>query len=122
MKELTTDKWQLLLPDEWVAEQNDETIVITDPDEVSIIELTTLQPEEGESVSALMQSLADNTQKVELAGRDARYQEVIEDGQLFREWFCELDDAVLIISHGVEEEHKGMADAIVDEILATIVF
>lgn len=120
MKEVTTDLWAILLPEEWYAEQEEETIVISDEDEVSVIEMTTLHADNESAAKHLLQDFSDNKRSVQIAGLNAFYHEMKEEGMYWREWYCALDEAVLIISHGCDEEHQGYDDATVDEILSTL--
>lgn len=121
MRELSCDLWSVLLPTEWRAEQDEETILIIDEDNVSLIEITPLLPEPGGSVQSLLQSLhAETLQKTSLAGLDAWHHVFDEDDMHWREWFCDCGDFVLTVSHGVDVEHKDMDDAAIDEILSTL--
>lgn len=121
MNELTTDLWALLLPQEWFAEQDEETIVIADSDEVSVIEISALYPEKGESCAGLLKELlAKEHFKTTLADLSAFYQEFSEEDMYWREWFIDLGDCLLAISHGCDQDNKGMDDASVDEILSTL--
>jgi hypothetical protein len=122
MKEILTDIWALQQPEEWFAEQDDETIVISDTDEVSVIEITTIKAESDDAVDQLLKDVAPKeTYQTTLSELDALYYEMAEDGMAWREWLCPLDDALLIISHGCDEENKGFDDSAVDEILSTLI-
>jgi len=121
MNELSSDLWSILLPSEWQAEQDEETIFIVDDDEVSIIEITPLMPEAGSTVENLLATLQANKRKtVMLADLTAYYLEFEEDEMHWREWLCDAGDFVLTVSHGTDIEHKGMDDGSVDEILSTL--
>lgn len=121
MQELTTDLWSVLLPEEWFAEQDGETIVIVDEDEVSIIEITSLIPEKGETITSfLKESVAADAKKTTLAGLPAWYQEFEEDEMFWREWYCDAGEFVLVISHGTDASNKNMDDGSVDDILSTL--
>lgn len=121
MNELMTDYWSILLPEEWEAEQDGETIIIADEDEVSIIEITTLVPEEGMTSGELLKAIgAGSTPGATLAGMDACYRELEEDEVFWREWYCDAGSVVLAISHGCDVSNKGMDDDIVDDILSTL--
>src|SRR5690606_35502357 len=98
MNELMTDFWSILLPEEWQAEQEGETIIITDDDEVSIIEMTPLMPEDGVTAAALLKSIAGNDyHKTALAELDAYYKEFEEDEIFWREWYCDAETFVIAI-------------------------
>lgn len=121
MNELQSDLWSLLLPEEWQAEQDEETIFIVDLDEVSIIEITPFMPEKGSSVAALLQELGSQSMRpAKLAELNAFYHEFEEDEMFWREWLCDAGKFVLTISHGTDSENKGMDDGSVDEILSTL--
>ena len=64
--------------------------------------------------------LPANAVQTVLGEQGAFYHELSEDGVFWREWVCELPKGILIASHGMDEENKGMDDAIVDEILSTL--
>ncbi|CAA0115215.1 Uncharacterised protein [BD1-7 clade bacterium] len=121
MKQITTDAWMMLLPEEWHAEQDDETIVITDEDEVSVIEISTLLPEKRVSVDELLQVMTEGRgHKTLLAELEALYSEFEEDDMYWREWFCKADNCVIAVSHGTDIDNRGMDDSTVDEILSTL--
>lgn len=121
MNTLMTDYFAIELPEHWYAEQEEETIIITDDDEVSVIEMTVVPVAKGESIDDLLEALKpEGMFSSVLSEIPAFYHEFVEEGGFWREWFCVLEHAVLIVSHGTEEENKGMDDASVDEILATL--
>ena len=121
MQELTTDLWSLLLPEEWFAEQDGETILVVDEDEVSIIEITTLIPDKGVSVKKFIaDSIGVDAKSCELASLPAKYQEFEEDDMFWREWYCEAGKFILLVSHGTDSTNRHMDDGAVDEILSTL--
>lgn len=121
MNELISDLWSLLLPAEWQAEQDEETIFIVDNDEVSIIELTPLLPDSGSNVEQLLAAMDTRSMKqTTLAELPAWYHEFEDDDMHWREWLCDAGYFVLTISHGTDVDNKGMDDGSVDEILSTL--
>ena len=120
MKELTTDLWSILLPPEWIAEQNDETIIIVDELEASIIEITVVVPE-GDKQQFIQQHVGAQSERVLLADIEASYYCFEEDDMFWREWMCDADDFLLMISHGTDSSNRHMDDSAIDEILATLV-
>lgn len=120
MTELNTEYWSLLLPEEWTAEEEEDTMIITDEDEASVIEISTLVPEEGVSVQELLDDLSDGAEVTQLARMPARYQQMEEEGGFWREWYCDAGMALLIVTHGCDAANRHLDDAIVDEILATL--
>lgn len=121
MNTLMTDYFAIELPELWYAEQEEETIVITDEDDVSVIEMTVVPVVDGQNLDDLVEALKpEGVFSSVLSEIPAFYHEFLEEGGFWREWFCVLEDAVLIVSHGTDEQNKGMDDASVDEILATL--
>ncbi len=121
MDVLETDFWALQLPDEWFAEQDDETIIISDESQVSTIELTSIIADKNMSKDEILSDvLPEHAVKTVLAEETAFYHELNDEGVFWREWVCELPKGVLLISHGMDQENQGMDDASVDEILSTL--
>ncbi len=127
MRVLESQWWMIELPDEWHAEQEDETIIIGDEDGVGEIAITTLQKEQGQVSETELKEYTEEVEsqygaakRVELAELSGFYFSFSEDGDFFREWYLYCDDLLLLISYCCDEENAGMDDAVVDEILDTI--
>ena len=126
MHTVETDWWLLDLPEEWQAEQDDETIVITDEDGVGVLEITSLEPDDdGRRVD--LQALAKQLVPEGLAGSAARlgdfdglYFQYQEEGDAVREWLLQCDNRVLLVSYSCDIDNAGMDDAFVDEVLDTL--
>lgn len=123
MHTVETDWWLLDLPEEWQAEQDEETIVIGDEDGVGVLEITALEGAEG----ADLQQLAQQLMPEGLAGAAARigdftglYFHYEDDGDAVREWLVRSEQCVLLLSYSCEIEDAGMDDALVDEVLETL--
>ena len=122
MKEITTDLWSLHIGEEWFAEQDEETIIISDEDEVSLIEISCVKASKENTVSDVIAEMLNGEQPfgVLLSDLEAFYREFIDEGMFWREWLCPLDDQLLIVSHGCDESNQGIDNAAVDEILASL--
>ena len=126
MHTVETDWWLLDLPEEWQAEQDDETIVITDEDGVGVLEITSLEPEDSNRAVDL-QALAKQLVPENLAGSAARlgdfeglYFQYQEEGDAVREWVLQCDNRVLLVSYSCDIDNAGMDDSFVDEVLDTL--
>jgi hypothetical protein len=126
MHTVETDWWLLDLPEEWQAEQDDETIVITDEDGVGVLEITSLEQDDADQRVDLI-ALAKQLVPDELAGSAARlgdfeglYFHYQEEGDAVREWVLQCDNRVLLVSYSCDIENAGMDDAFVDEVLDTL--
>jgi len=125
---IQTDFWEMELAEEWDAEQDEETILVSDADGVSLIELTALaSPGHANNEDALADLAAELLAggiKPEPAKVGAfegwLFSFSDEEGGSFREWYLFHKDFVLLISHGTDAEHAGWDDDVVDEMLATL--
>jgi hypothetical protein len=125
MHTVETDWWSLDLPEEWGAEQDEETIVIGDEDGVGVIEITVL--EHGEGGDADLATLARqlfpqysapaHVQLGEFAGLYFQYS---DEGDAVREWLLRKSGQILLVSYSCDVENAGLDDEIVDEILDTL--
>ena len=126
MHTLETDWWLLDLPEEWEAEQDDETVVIEDEDGVGVIEITALEtaePVAGGELPALARELLGNHGRgieTTLAGLSGLYFEYADGDDAVREWLLDGRDLLLLISYSCDRDNAGMDDAVVDEILSTL--
>lgn len=127
MRAVETDWWIIDLPDEWEAEQDDETIVIGDEDGVGVVEITTLEQDTAPDAPGDLQVLAASFVPAGVIGQPARvaecdglYFEYTEDGDAVREWLLRGDALLLLISYSCALEHRGFDDVMVDEILDTL--
>lgn len=126
MHTIETDWWLLDLPEEWQAEQDDETIVITDEDGIGMLEITSLEPE-GDAHGVDLNALAKQLLPDNGAGAAARigdfeglYFQYQEEGDAVREWLVQCDGHVLLVSYACDVDDAGMDDAFVDEVLDTL--
>lgn len=126
MRTLETDWWLLDLPDEWEADQEDETVVIADEDGVGVIEISTLETAEpvasGELHALARELLGDHGKGTEtqLAGLPGLYFEYVDGDDAVREWLIECSGLLLLVSYSCDNEHAGMDDDTVDDILSTL--
>jgi hypothetical protein len=126
MHTIETDWWLLDLPEEWQAEQDDETIVITDDDGVGVLEITSLEAE-GDGREADLKALAKELFPDSGPGSAARigdfeglYFQYQEEGDAVREWLVQCDGRVLLVSYSCDVDDAGMDDSFVDEVLDTL--
>jgi len=124
---IETDRWVMMLPPEWLAEEDEDTIVIADRDEVGCIEISTICKEQGdfgsEEVSALARSESPDVcawQSATLGGFTGCYASFTEEQAAIREWYVASGSVLLFITYSCDQDNGGMDDAAVDEILATL--
>jgi hypothetical protein len=128
MNMIETDWWEMGLPDEWDAEQDDETILVMDEDGVGAIELSVLEKDEELTAVDWAELLSDLAPAdcvptiTKLAECEARYVSFIDDEDAVRLWLVNGPDIVLVISYVCDASDRGMDDSAVDEILSTLAF
>lgn len=128
MSIVQTEWWCLELPDEWSADMEDDCVTISDCDSVGSIDITVVRKDSG-NVSE--EELRDFSSDLLDAGE--RPNEVVvneasgllfaydEEGHAWREWYLRKGPVLVYITYNSELENKGLDDAIVDEILGTLV-
>lgn len=128
MKVLETDYWCLLLPAEWFAAHEENTVRITDQDDVGELAITALCKETGAVTPQELSAMSrDESPEVEhwepavvgaFSGVAGAF---IEDDAAIREWYLGAESVLLYISYLCHVEDSGLDDASVDEILGTLV-
>jgi hypothetical protein len=127
MRALESQWWIIELPDEWDAEQEDETIIISDEDGVSEIAITTLVKASGEVDDAELQNYCSDVvkdygpgQAIQLEELQGYYFAYQDQGDVVREWYLRHETMLLLITYSCEAENAGMDDVAVDQILSTL--
>ncbi len=127
MNVLETEWWTLLVPPEWWAEAEEDSILVGDVDDVGCIEISTLHKKTGEFSEAELRAIAEEESPAgvqwqvvtcgDLAGLQASF---VEEDAAIREWYLASGGLMLFITYSCDEDNRGMDDAAVDEILDTL--
>ena len=127
MRVMETEWWILELPEEWQAEQDEETIIITDDDAVGEIAITTLKKDGDLVDDAELKAYAEDIEQqhgagsaVEVSELQGFYYAYREDDEAIREWYLRCDDLLVLITYVCDVSNAGMDDSAVDEILSTL--
>lgn len=127
MRAVESQWWIIELPDEWEAEQDEETILISDEDGVGEIALTTLEKEAGSVSEQELKEYAQDVeqevgqgQPIELAEFHGYYFSYVDQGDAVREWYLRFENLLLLITYSCDEENAGMDDGAVNDILSTL--
>ena len=123
-----TNWWSAEFPEEWQAEENDGIVTLTDPDNIGALDITALIKEAGQVAEAELDELArenfpsdvDST-AVTVGELSGQYVEYEEDDDAWREWILVLDGVLLYATYNCDVDDRGIDDAVVDQILTTIV-
>lgn len=129
MRVLETNWWSVSLPDEWDAEQDEDTIVITDEDDVGSIQITDLKREDGDASQADLLELAEELIEQGVAYVPASVGDFVgirfeyeEEDVFVIEWFLRCEDLVLLVSYDCDLDNKAMDVGMVEDILDTLTF
>lgn len=124
---LQTEFWSIVVPPEWWAEREEDSIVIGDQDEVGTIEISTLVRDAGTFDESEVASIAaDNAeqdyqfvpaQAGQFRGVCAQWQ---DKESAVREWYLAAGEILLFVTYCCDLDNAGMDDAAVDEILDTL--
>lgn len=127
MNILETEWWTMALPPEWWAESEEEAVLVGDRDGVGCIEISTLHRDGGEFTAAEVRSIADSESDAGTAwtpcdAGDYRgvTASLVEEGTAIIEWYVASGSQLLYITYSCDVEHRGMDDAAVKDILATL--
>ncbi len=127
MNVLETEWWNLVVPPEWWAEAEEDSIVIGDQDDVGCIEISSLHKREGDFEAAEVAAIARDEaeqdlqwDKVTLGDLTGVMSAYAIDGTAIREWYVASGSLLLFITYSCDVENAGMDDAAVDEILDTL--
>lgn len=127
MRSVETDWWMIDLPDEWEAEQDDETIVIGDEEGVGALEITTLERSEDSVEPTDINELASALVPEDVVGVpftlnefSGLYFEYEDEGDAVREWLLRSGPLLLLVSYSCDLDNRGFDDALVDEVLDTL--
>ena len=127
MNVLETEWWTLILPPEWWADSQEDSILIGDRDDVGCIEISTLHKDEGEFTLANLEEIAaagsegsDSWQASALGDFTGFTGEFVEEDTAVREWYVANGPVMLFITYSCDLENQGMDAAAVDELLDTL--
>lgn len=123
MKLIETQWWSLPVSDEWLTETDDETIIITDKDNVGCLEISALDMDISHPGIEDLRELARQVVPQGIEGEQVRcgqwvgmrYEYVDDD--FCRDWVVNNQSKLLLISYTCAIEHRGMDDAAVDQML-----
>jgi hypothetical protein len=129
MRVLETNWWSISLPDEWIAERDEDAIIIFDEDEVGTIQITDLKREDGDASQEDLLALAEDLVDQNLSYKPASMGDFVgirfeyeEEDVFVIEWFLRCEDIVLLVSYDCDIDNKAMDVGMVEDILDTLEF
>ena len=122
---LEAGDWSLLLPDEWSADQVDDSIVIGDRDGVGTLEISELRKESGLFEAIDLEAIMDQAlswHAITLGSFTGWEASLIEEETAIREWALHAGGVMLYVTYSCDLPNRTLDDAAVDEILATLCY
>ena len=126
MKNYRSAYWQVDLPDDWVSEQQEDSVVLYHPDHGGSILLSAVREEE-EITDEYLAELVDEhieagaeLEDVELgsfAGLSCCYE---GEGEYWCEWYLRSDHILLFVTYNCPLEEEGSQDDVVETILESL--
>ena len=128
MSMVQTEWWCLELPDEWSAEMEDDCVTISDCDGVSEIDITVVRKDGGDVDESDLKQFAEDLIADGLQGEAVSAGMASgllfaydDDDGAWREWYLGCHSLLIYITYNTPAEHKGLDDAMVDDIISTLV-
>ncbi len=125
MKLVETQWWAMPIGEEWSAELDEETVIITDADGVGCLEVSVLEWDDGELTGDDLQMLAQQlipegvpAKAVKCGQWQGQYFSYVDHEDACRDWLLQGGQKVLLVSYTCDPENQGMDDAAVDAMLA----
>lgn len=135
MPHIHTDRWSLEIPDDWLVDHDEAEglVSICDPDEIGCLDLRVLEnadnaPVDKTSLTDIARISLQESDKVLQNIEDAEVGQFagvtigfIEDNLAWREWYLSGENFLLMISYNTDEENISLDDAVIEQILDTLV-
>ena len=128
MNIVETDYWCLMLPPEWLAEEEEDSVLITDQDGIGELAITTLVREPDDAPDTNLSEIAQTESPEVSSWAVATFGDFsgvtgqfTEEGAVLQEWYLIHGVALLYCTYACDVEDAGMDMPAVEEILGTLV-
>ena len=128
MNIVETDYWCLMLPPEWLAEEDEDSVLITDQDGIGELAITTLVREPDDAPDTNLSEIAQTESPEVSSWAVATFGDFsgvtgqfTEEGAVLQEWYLIHGVALLYCTYACDVEDAGMDMPAVEEILGTLV-
>ena len=129
MNEFHTDLWSAQLPDNWVGEEDDEGVLLYNPDGPGELQVTVSEKEEGlvdeEDLEYFAAELVEEGIQ-SLIVRVGEFQGLLfeydEEDVHWREWYLAYDELFFYVTYNCDLVDRHVEDPLVQDILKSISF
>ncbi|MBW3566905.1 MAG: hypothetical protein KY410_02925 [Proteobacteria bacterium] len=129
MNEFHTDLWTALLPDGWTGEEDEEGVLLHNPEGPGELQITVTEKEEGLVDEEDLEYFAAELLEDEIPNRIVRvgeFQGLLfefeEDDCWWREWYLAYDELFFYVTYNCDLADKHEEDHVVQDILKSISF
>ena len=127
MNVVESEWWIIDLPPEWDAEQDEDTIIISDEDGVGELAITTLEKENAlvsdEELRSFAQEVVDEFGEgypIKIGELEGYYFNYNDGDDAIRDWYLRTNSLLLLLTYSCALDNKGMDDSAIDEIISTL--
>ena len=128
MNIVETDYWCLMLPPEWLAQEEEGSVLITDQDGIGELAITTLVRQPDDAPDTKLSEIAQTESPEVSSWAVATFGDFsgitgqfTEEGAVLQEWYLSHGVALLYCTYVCDVEDAGMDMPAVEEILSTLV-
>ena len=129
MKEFHTDLWTAQLPDEWVGEEDEDGVLLYNPDGPGELQITVTEKEDGLVDEEDLEYFAKDLVEDGIASRIVRvgeFQGLLfeyeEEDVAWREWYLAYDELFFYVTYNCDLVDRHAEDHIVQDILKSVSF
>lgn len=129
VKEFQTDLWTAQIPDDWDGEEDEEGVLLYNPDGVGELQITVSEKEDGlvdeEDLEYFAADLLGDgmPQRIVRVGElQGLYFEYEEEDAWWREWYLAYDELFFYVTYNCDLVDKHSEDATVQDILKSVSF
>lgn len=129
MNEFRTDLWTALLPDDWIGEEDEEGVLLYNPDGPGELQITVSEKEEGlvdeEDLEYFAAELVEDGIESRIV-RVGEFQGLLfeydEEDAHWREWYLAYDELFFYVTYNCDLADRHAEDHVVQDILKSISF
>ncbi|HEX7031346.1 MAG TPA: hypothetical protein VF254_12185 [Gammaproteobacteria bacterium] len=129
MKEFRTELWTAKLPDDWVGEEDEDGVLLYNPDGPGELQVTVSEKEDGlvdeEDLEYFAEELVEDGIESRIV-RVGEFQGLLfeydEEDAYWREWYLAYDELFFYVTYNCDLADRHAEDPVVQDILKSISF
>lgn len=126
MTEITGPDWKLDIPREWEEHEEDDTLIVYDPDGVGALQISGMATD-GEVSDEDLRELAREhieagakTRPVEFGDFTGFTFDYSEEDEFWQEWYLRSGHVSLYATYNCELDDKGVESELIEQVLSTL--